>query len=224
MKPRLALSIAPILMFALSHQAQAQVELHRPGHHHHHHHLGRLASNRHKRPRLAMLGGRHNRHISFRHLAIRHVDGRHVVHAGNSYGVAETDGWNPAEAGISPPPAGTPIGASVRLTSFEAPMSSARMLAESEEGVASYYGGRHNGRRTSSGRIFNEHEMTAAHATLPFGTKVLVRLAGTDRSVIVTITDRLYSRYRIIDLSEGAAAQLGIVREGVATVLLTPEK
>jgi rare lipoprotein A len=224
MTSRLALSIAPILMFALSHQAQAQaqVELPKTGHHHHHH-MSRVAIKRTGRTRTAMLGGRHNRHIGFRHLAIRHVDGRHVVQSGNSYGVAETDGWNPAQAGISPPAPGTPIGASVRLTSFEAPMSSARMLAESEEGVASFYGGRHNGRRTSSGEIFNEYAMTAAHATLPFGTRVLVRLAGTDRSVVVTITDRLYSRHRIIDLSEGAAAQLGIVRAGVAMVMLTPE-
>jgi len=222
MTSRLAISIAPILMFALSHQADAQVELHKPGHHQHQN-SGRLASTRPARTRTAMLGGRYNRHVSFRHLAIRHVDGRHVAHASNSYGVAETDGWNPAVAGISPPPAGTPIGASVRLTSFEAPMSSGQMLAESQAGVASYYGGRHNGRRTSSGQIFNEHEMTAAHATLPFGTKVLVRLAGTDRSVVVTITDRLYSRHRIIDLSEGAAARLGIVREGLAMVMLTPE-
>jgi rare lipoprotein A len=222
MTSRLALSIAPLLMFALSHQAQAQVEVQRPSHHAHNHHI-RVALKRTGRTRTAMLGGRHNRHIGFRHLAIRHVDGRHVVQTANNYGVSETDGWNPAEAGVSAPPAGIPIGSSVRLTSFEAPMPSARMLAESQSGVASFYGGRHNGRRTSSGEIFNQHEMTAAHATLPFGTKVLVRLAGTDRSVVVTITDRLYSRHRIIDLSEGAAAQLGIVREGLATVMLTPE-
>ena len=222
MTSRLALSIAPILMFALSHQAQAQVELHKTGHNTHQH-SSRIASARQSRPRMSMLGRRHNRQISFRHLAIRHVDGRHVVQSGNSYGVAETDGWNPAMAGISAPPVGTPIGASVRLTSFEAPTSSADMLADSQAGIASYYGGRHNGRRTSSGQIFNDHAMTAAHATLPFGTKVLVRVRGTDRSVVVTITDRLYCPHRIIDLSQGAAEQLGIIREGLAMVMLTPE-
>jgi rare lipoprotein A len=224
MTSRLALSIAPILMFALSHQAQAQVELHKPLQHHQStRQTARLGSSRLGRSRVALLGGRYNRHVSFRHLAIRHVDSRHVVHSSNSFGVAETDGWNAAEAGISPPPAGSPIGASVRLTSFETPMAASSMLADSQSGVASYYGGRHNGRRTSSGQVFNEHEMTAAHASLPFGTKVLVKLAGTDRSVVVTITDRLYSRHRIIDLSEGAAEQLGIVREGLAMVMLTPE-
>jgi rare lipoprotein A len=94
---------------------------------------------------------------------------------------------------------------------------------ETQSGVASYYGGRHNGRRTSSGQIFNEHAMTAAHATLPFGTKVLVKLDGTDRSVMVTITDRLCERHRIIDLSRGAAEQLVIIHEGLAMVMLTPE-
>jgi rare lipoprotein A len=222
MTSRLAISIAPILMFALSHQAQAQVELHKPGHTTHQH-SSRMASTRQGRPRLAISGRRHNRQISFRHLAIRHVDGRHVVQSGNSYGVAETDGWNPAVAGISAPPAGNPIDASVRLTSFEAPTSSAGMLAESQAGIASYYGGRHDGRRTSSGQIFNEHAMTAAHATLPFGTKVLVRVKGTDRSVVVTITDRLHCPHRLIDLSQGAAEQLGIFGEGLAMVMLTPE-
>jgi rare lipoprotein A len=227
MTPRLALSLAPLLMFALSQHAHADVEVQKAGHQAHQN-PGRVAYSRTGRTRSAMLGGRNDRHVGFRHLAIRHVDGRHVVPSADSYGVAETDGWNPAEAGISPPPGGTAIGTSVRLTSFEAPLSSDRMLAESEglpiqSGVASYYGGRHNGRRTSSGLIFNEHQMTAAHATLPFGTKVLVRVAGTDRSVVVTITDRLFSRHRIIDLSEGAAEQLGIVHEGLAMVSLTPE-
>jgi rare lipoprotein A len=222
MTSRLALSIAPILIFALTHQAQAKVETHKPGHVYSHSHA-RLASGRKGRTRLAVLGGRHNRHVGFHHLAVRHVHGGHVIASATSYGVPETDGWNAAEAGISEPPAGAPIGASVRLTSFEAPISSDRMLAASQSGIASYYGGRHDGRRTSSGRIFDEHEMTAAHATLPFGTKVLVRLAGTDRSVVVTITDRLFSRHRVIDLSKGAAERLGIVSEGLAQVSLTTE-
>ncbi len=220
MRSRLALSIAPILMFALSHQAHADVEIQKARTDHH---PGRLALTRHGKTRTAMLGARHNRHVSFRHLAIRHVEGRHVAYSSAYSGVADDDGWNPAAAGVSAPEPTSLVGASVHLTSFEAPISSDRMLAESQTGIASYYGGRHNGRRTSSGAIFNEHEMTAAHPTLPFGTKVLVQLAGTDRSVVVTITDRLYNRHRIIDLSEGAAAQLGMIRAGTAMVMLTPE-
>jgi rare lipoprotein A len=217
MTSHLALSIAPILMFALTHQAQAHGEWHKPSHGTHQQ-LFRLGSARQSRPRIALLGHRHNRHISFRHLAVRHV-----APSTDSYGVAQTDGWNAAVAGISAPPAGTPIGASVRLTSFDVPVASAAIPMETQSGVASYYGGRHNGRRTSSGQIFNEHAMTAAHATLPFGTKVLVKLDGTDRSVMVTITDRLCERHRIIDLSRGAAEQLGIIHEGLAMVMLTPE-
>ena len=222
MASRLALSIAPILMFALSHHAEAQVDLHKTVQTSNQT-LGKVALSRRGRIRTTLVGTRQSR-ISFRHLAIRHVDGRHVVQSGNSYGVAETDGWNAAVAGISAPPPATPIGASVRLTSFETPLSAARPIGPSQRGVASYYGGKHNGRRTSSGEIFNEHEMTAAHATLPFGTKVRVQLTGTDRSIVVTITDRLREPHRIIDLSEGAAEQLGIVREGLALVMLTPER
>ena len=226
MASRLTMSIAPVLFFVLSHQAQAQTEPQNAGQHQHQHKV-RAALIRKSRTRTVMLSGRQNRHVGFRNLAIRHVDGRHVAQSAAAYGVAETDGWSAAEAGISAPPAARPIGASVRLTSFEEPSAFASttppISAQRQSGVASYYGGRHNGRLTSSGEVFNEHEMTAAHATLPFGTKVLVKLAGADRSVVVTITDRLYSRRRIIDLSEGAAERLGIVRAGLAMVMLTPE-
>ena len=91
-----------------------------------------------------------------------------------------------------------------------------------EEGTASYYGRRWNGRRTSSGAIFDQTELTAAHAWLPFGTRVRVTLAETGRSVIVIITDRLPSRRRIVDLSVAAARELGIIQRGVAYVTLSP--
>lgn len=90
------------------------------------------------------------------------------------------------------------------------------------EGVASYYGPRHNGHRTASGGRFNQTEMTGAHAWLPFGTKVLVTAVGTGRSVIVTINDRMAARRRAIDLSMGAARRLGIVGQGIALVSLSP--
>ena len=90
-----------------------------------------------------------------------------------------------------------------------------------DSGTASYYGKRHDGRRTASGAIFHMEAMTAAHPWLPFGTKVRVTIQGTDRSVVVTITDRLPSHRRIIDLSQGAARELGILRQGLAQVVLT---
>jgi rare lipoprotein A (peptidoglycan hydrolase) len=90
-------------------------------------------------------------------------------------------------------------------------------------GIASWYGGsRWHGQRTASGAIYDENALTAAHATLPIGTRVRVALAGSDRSVVVTITDRPGTRRRIIDLSLGAARELGMISRGVALVTLTP--
>jgi rare lipoprotein A len=91
-----------------------------------------------------------------------------------------------------------------------------------ETGTASYYSSAYQGRRTASGAKFDQQGLTAAHPWLPFGTKVRVSLGNTGRSVIVTITDRLYSSRRVLDLSLAAAEQLGIVRRGVAQVSLTP--
>ncbi len=94
--------------------------------------------------------------------------------------------------------------------------------AHGQSGIASYYGKAHHGKRTASGARFDQHAMTAAHPTLPFGTRVKVTHVGSNRSIIVTINDRLPSRRRIIDLSYGAAQQLGMIRQGVAQVVLTP--
>ena len=91
-----------------------------------------------------------------------------------------------------------------------------------QQGVASYYGPKQNGRRTADGSRFNQQEMTAAHPWLPFGTRIRVTLLDTGRSVIVTITDRLPSRRRVVDLSVAAARELGIIRRGVAMVALAP--
>ena len=91
-----------------------------------------------------------------------------------------------------------------------------------ETGKASYYSQAYQGRRSASGIRFDQGLLTAAHAWLPFGTKVRVVLAGTDRSVIVTITDRIYSSHRVVDLSVAAARELGIIHRGVAEVRLNP--
>lgn len=227
MASRIALSIAPILLLALGNHAEAATS--KSDLHHSAHGRTATASTRHGKTRTAL---RASHHVTVRHVAVRHIDGRQVAYGKRSHGVTDADGWNPVTAGISYPKGMKPVGSSVQLTSYtEGPDASASggdagdfaAGTPIQSGVASYYGGRHNGRRTSSGRIFNQHEMTAAHASLPFGTKVLVRVAGTDRSVVVTITDRLYEPHRIIDLSQGAAAKLGIVRQGLAMVTLTPE-
>lgn len=91
-------------------------------------------------------------------------------------------------------------------------------------GIASWYGGkRWQGRRTSSGARYDENLLTAAHATLPLGSRVRVVVPATGRSVVVTINDRPGTRTRIIDLSRAAAAKLGILRRGIAKVALLPD-
>ncbi len=88
-------------------------------------------------------------------------------------------------------------------------------------GMASWYGRAHHGRRTANGMRFNMFALTAAHKTLPFGTRVRVTVVGTDRSVEVEINDRgPYMGQRILDLSRAAASALGTLRVGVADVWL----
>ena len=94
-------------------------------------------------------------------------------------------------------------------------------MAWQEAGQASWYGGRHNGRRTSSGETFNQNAMTAAHAYLPLGSRVRVTMASSGSSVVVTITDRQPDHgRRIIDLSRGAAARIGLLGQGTGMVTL----
>lgn len=91
----------------------------------------------------------------------------------------------------------------------------------SENGMASYYASKFHGRETASGKTYRKDGLTAAHRTLPFGTRVRVTNIENGRSVIVEVTDRgPYRRERIIDLSNRAARELRMVRAGVARVRL----
>ena len=97
-----------------------------------------------------------------------------------------------------------------------------RALVWRQTGIASWYGGkRWQGHRTASGGRYDQNRLTAAHATLPIGTRVRVTIEGSDRSVVVLINDRPGTRTRIIDLSRSAAAELGILAQGLAVVTLT---
>ena len=90
--------------------------------------------------------------------------------------------------------------------------------AAAERGIASVYSTRHSA-KTASGTRMADHALTAAHRTLPFGTKVLVTHGKSGKSVIVTITDRgPFVRGRIIDLAPAAARLLGI--SGIAPVII----
>ncbi|WP_114520228.1 septal ring lytic transglycosylase RlpA family protein [Altererythrobacter sp. ZODW24] len=82
-------------------------------------------------------------------------------------------------------------------------------------GVASYYGKRFAGRKTANGERFNPRHMTAAHKTLPFGSKVRVTNPRNGKSVIVRINDRgPFIRGRHIDLSRAAAERIGLIQRG----------
>lgn len=92
------------------------------------------------------------------------------------------------------------------------------------KGRASWYGKRFHGRRTANGERFDMHALTAAHKTLPFGTRVRVRSVHTGKEVVVRINDRgPYAHQRIIDLSHAAATALGVRERGVTEVHLLRE-
>ncbi len=86
-------------------------------------------------------------------------------------------------------------------------------------GMASWYGRRFHGRRTASGARFDMTGMTAAHKTLPFGTRVRVTNLQNGRSVVLTINDRgPFKRGRVIDVSRHGAEHLDFVQAGTARV------
>ncbi len=90
-----------------------------------------------------------------------------------------------------------------------------------QKGKASYYSKRATGARTSSGERLHHDSMTCAHRTYPFGTKLKVTNPSTGKIVFVRVTDRgPYGRGRIIDLSWGAAKALGMLSQGVVTVVV----
>ncbi|MBL8201090.1 MAG: septal ring lytic transglycosylase RlpA family protein [Chromatiales bacterium] len=88
-----------------------------------------------------------------------------------------------------------------------------------EQGVASWYGAPFHGKRTSSGTVYDMHDFTAAHKTLPLPTLVRVTNLENGRSVVVTVDDRgPFVKNRLIDLSYAAATELGIVQSGTGRV------
>lgn len=119
---------------------------------------------------------------------------RHHHHYAHHVARAETSPWREANAS-----AGSSFGS-----------------GRSFSGMASFYGNE-AGRKTASGQRFNQEAMTAAHRSLPFGTKLRVTHGG--RSVIVTINDRgPFVRGRVLDLSTGAARAIGLIGAGVGRV------
>ena len=111
----------------------------------------------------------------------------------------------PVPAAILPPPNLKPVPSVVRVLT----------------GEASWYGPGFYGNRTASGEIYRPGTMTAAHRTLPFGTKVRVTNLWNGRTAVIRINDRgPFVDHRVIDLGHGAASHLGLTASGIAQVKL----
>jgi rare lipoprotein A len=105
--------------------------------------------------------------------------------------------------------------------SYSFPPPEAPAVGTSQEGIASWYGPGYHGNKTASGERFDQDDLTAAHPSWSFGTRVRVTLLSTGRSVVVRINDRFPAhKGRIIDISRAAARQLGLIGPGSGRVRL----
>ena len=108
---------------------------------------------------------------------------------------------------------------------FEKEIEERSQYTHFQTGMASYYGGSWHGKKTANGEIFNENSLTAAHKTLPFGTKVKVTNLDNGKSVVVRINNRgPYSKGRVIDLSKAAFSKIASTSKGVTRVKLEVAK
>jgi len=95
-------------------------------------------------------------------------------------------------------------------------------FSDGQTGVASYFNDRYQGQRTASGERYNKNDLTAAHATLPFGSIIRVVNLQNNHSVDVRINSRAHhSNRRLLDLSKQAARKLGFLQAGIAKVKIT---
>ncbi|KZR66842.1 septal ring lytic transglycosylase RlpA family protein [Prochlorococcus sp. MIT 1303] len=109
----------------------------------------------------------------------------------------------------------------VPVAKLNRPVKPTPTVVQVSTGEASWYGPGFFGNRTASGEVFRPGTMTAAHRSLPFGTKVRVTNLWNDRSAVVTINDRgPFIAHRVIDLAHGAAHELGLISSGIAQVRL----
>lgn len=109
------------------------------------------------------------------------------------------------------------VGCTARTARREEPAVRDTDVVRTLRGKATYYGDKFHGRKTASGERFSQRRMTAAHRSLPFGTRVRVTNLSNGRSVIVKINDRGpfgRDRSRVIDLSKAAARELDFMKSG----------
>jgi rare lipoprotein A len=115
----------------------------------------------------------------------------------------------------------TVVGISAVTGSAEAGQKGNTSGPKASSGAASWYGGQFHGRTTANGERYDMNGLTAAHRSLPFGTKVRVTNQENGKSVVVRINDRgPYVGKRVIDLSRGAAQKVSMLGSGVAPVRL----
>ena len=115
------------------------------------------------------------------------------------------------------------------LVSVSMSVTARAKIGHTQKGIASYYHDSLHGNKTASGAIYNKRILSAAHKSLPLGTKVRVTKLNNGKSIVVVINDRgPFVKGRIIDLSRRAARDLGIVKSGLAKVevevLSVPER
>lgn len=103
---------------------------------------------------------------------------------------------------------------------LDAPLQTCESADKYEEaGEASWYGGKYHGERTASGERFDMNSMTAAHRTLPFGTKIRVTNRENGQTALLRVNDRgPFVEGRIVDVSRAAAEDLGFIQAGLALV------
>ena len=122
---------------------------------------------------------------------------------------------------LAAPPAASPAPPATPAAAAAPPAPAAAPVASEETGLAAVYSDRLNHHKTASGKIYDRSELTAAHKTLPFGTRVKVTNTRNGKSVVLTITDRgPREAGRILDISPAAAHELGFLRRGVGQVKL----
>ena len=128
-------------------------------------------------------------------------------------------GFKPRVGGGAAPSAASDDAPGLRVP--ERPSLGLRGGRDLQRGVASWYGPGFHGRLTANGERFDMNELTAAHKTLPFGTRVLVHNPRTGKEVVVRINDRgPFIKGRVIDLSKAAAKALGMKGRGHDAVVL----
>ncbi len=126
-----------------------------------------------------------------------------------------------ASESVEESPLNKPAAPALPIATPSEPPSLERRVRSVSRGQASWYGPGFYGNRTASGEVLRRGTLTAAHRSLPFGTKVRVTNLHNGRSAVVRINDRgPFHGHRVIDLAHGAASELGVVASGVASVKL----